>query len=34
MGPTLVRELRLASSGTVRRAGLEEDGPHSSYSYT
>jgi len=34
MGPTLVRELRLASSGTVSRAGPEEDGAHSSYSYS
>jgi len=33
MGPTLVRELRLVSSRTVSRAGLEEDGAHSSYSY-
>jgi len=33
MGPTLVRELRLVSSMTASRAGLEEDGAHSSYSY-
>jgi len=31
-GSTLVRELRLASSEKVSRAGLEEDGGHSSHS--